>query len=233
MHRFVLPAVSTLVLTLGLGSTNLLADHHLAGEHASEAPADNTLTDAEEEAGWTLMFNGENLDGWKMSEVNADSVHVADGMIVTNGPCGHLFYGEDGNASFDNFEFTADVYSVGKSNSGIYIQTAYQKESWPNKGFECQIANSYGDPRKTASLYAIDDIAESPAQDDAWFNYRIRVEGDTVRIWINGELANEWTQPEDWDNADRNLDNNGTFALQAHDPNSVVRFKNLKVRELE
>lgn len=232
MRRLILTAVPALALTLGLGSPHLLADHHAAGESAA-AVAPNSLSDAEKEAGWTLMFNGKDLEGWKMSEVNADSVRVADGTIVTNGPAGHLYFGEDGTADLKEFEFQADVYSKGPSNSGIYILTAYQRGGWPAKGFECQIANGYGDPRKTASIYAIDDLSESPAQDDKWFHYHIKVEDGTVRIWIDGELANEWTQPEDWNNNDRNLNNPGTIALQAHDPGSEVRFKNMKLRVIE
>lgn len=223
--RWMLPTLAAAAMVVGGATLSLRADHH-------EEPAPNTLTDAEREAGWVLMFNGEDLDGWKMSEENADSVSVADGKIVTNGPCGHLFYGEDGNAQIGDFEFKADVYCDGPSNSGIYIRTRYQRASWPDYGFECQVANGYGDPRKTASLYAIADLAESPAEDDAWFHYHIKVEGNRVRIWIDGELAQDWTQPDDWDNDNRSLDNPGTFALQAHDPGSTVLYYNIKYRPL-
>ncbi len=226
--RWMLPSLAAAAMLVGGATLSLQAETPV-----SEDPAPNTLTDAEREAGWVLMFNGEDLDGWKMSEENADSVSVADGNIVTNGPCGHLFYGEDGNAQIGDFEFQADVYCDGPSNSGIYIRTRYQRASWPDYGFECQVANGYGDPRKTASLYAIADIAESPAEDDAWFHYHIKVEGDRVRIWIDGELAQDWTQPDDWNNANRNLDNPGTFALQAHDPGSTVLYRNLKYRPLD
>ena len=35
---------------------------------ASQAEtADNTLTRAEKDAGWLLLFNGKNLDGWQTS----------------------------------------------------------------------------------------------------------------------------------------------------------------------
>ena len=95
------------------------------------------------------------------------------------------------------------------------------------------MCNGFGDPRKTGSIYAISDIRDnSPVEDDTWFHYRIRVEGNNVKIWIDGEEVMDWTQPDDWDNERQSLDG-GTFALQAHDPNSRVLFRNLKVRELE
>ncbi len=42
---------------------------------------------------------------------------------------------------------------------------------------------------------------------------------------------NQWTQPEDHKLAKKRL-REGTFALQAHDPESVVRVRSLKVRAL-
>jgi hypothetical protein len=42
---------------------------------------------------------------------------------------------------------------------------------------------------------------------------------------------NQWTQPEDHKLAKKRL-REGTFALQAHDPESVVKVRSLKVRAL-
>ena len=201
---------------------------------AGGAEAPNYLTDAEREAGWELMFNGQNLDGWRISNENPDSVTVEDNNIVTHGPRAHLFYGSEGDEPrFQDFEFQCDVYCDGPSNAGIFFHTHWQAGGWPRNGFEAQVCNGFGDPRKTGSIYAISDIRDnSPAEDDAWFHYRIRVEGNNVKIWIDGEEVMDWTQPDDWDNERQSLDG-GTFALQAHDPNSRVLFRNLKVRELE
>ncbi|MEM1354739.1 MAG: DUF1080 domain-containing protein [Planctomycetota bacterium] len=230
MKRLLLAAIPAFALSLGLGTTHLLAEQQATHQDAAAA---NSLSEQEREAGWTLMFNGRDLGGWKMSDENPESVRVEEGMLITHGRRGHIYFGEDGTGELTEFELKADVYCKGPSNSGIYILTAYQPRGWPGKGFECQVANGYGDPRKTASIYAIDDIAESPAKDNAWFHYHIRVQDGTITIWINGDLANEWTQPEDWNNNNRNLNNPGTIALQAHDPGSEVRFKNLKLRVID
>jgi hypothetical protein len=199
----------------------------------AEVPADNTLGVAEKEAGWTLLFNGKDLGGWKVSNENPDSVYVEDGHIVTHGKRAHLFFGDDGNASFTDFELVADVKCVGKSNSGIFFHTKFQKSGWPAHGYEAQICNGFGDPRKTGSIYSFADITDvSPAKDDVWFHYHLKVQGKNVKIWIDGELVQDWTQPEDWSQKTKKL-GSGTIALQAHDPGSTVIFKNLKLRELE
>jgi len=224
-----LPAVLCLLIGIGLPQAGCATAQAQAG---AEAP--NYLTDAQREAGWVLMFNGQDLTGWRTAEENTDSFTVENDCLVANGPRCHLYFGGD-DTSFLDFEFQCDVYCDGPSNSGIYFHTRYQPRGWPGRGFEAQVCNGFDDPRKTGSLYAISDIMDdSPAQDGVWFHYRIRVEDNNAKIWINGELVQDWTQPaEGWDNNNRNLSNPGTFALQAHDPGSRVLFKNMMVRTLE
>jgi hypothetical protein len=75
----------------------------------------------------------------------------------------------------------------------------------------------------------------APANDDEWFNYRIRVVGKTIQTFINDQLICEYAEPANaWrppDKAKRLL-GSGTFALQAHDPGSVVKYRNMKVKIL-
>jgi hypothetical protein len=71
--------------------------------------------------------------------------------------------------------------------------------------------------------------------DNEWFNYRIKVVGKTIQTFINGELAAEYTEPGEVYRpesfAGRKL-SSGNFALQCHDPASVVAYKNIKVKPL-
>ncbi len=54
--------------------------------------------------GWTPLFDGESLAGWKVAE-HPDAVRVQDGVIVCDGPRAHAFYvGDVHNADFKNFE---------------------------------------------------------------------------------------------------------------------------------
>lgn len=196
-------------------------------------PAANKLTEKEKADGWMLLFNGKDLSGWKVSNENPKSVYVETGHLVTHGKRAHLFYGEEGNAEFKNFELVADVKCVGKSNSGIFFHTKFQKGGWPSHGYEAQVCNGYKDPRKTGSVYSFADIRDdSPAKDDVWFHYRLKVEGKNIKIWIDGKLVQDWTEPDDWSQKTKRL-SSGTIALQAHDPGSKVLFKNLKLREIK
>ena len=132
-----------------------------------------------------------------------------------------------------------DVMTLPGSNGGVYFHTLYQDVSWPEKGFEVQVNNTHGDPIKSGSLYHVKDIGADDikgiVKDNEWFTEHIRVQGDTVTIWLNDQKVVEWTQPADWqgtsDFAGRRI-GHGTIALQGHDPNSTVYYKNIRIKPL-
>lgn len=188
---------------------------------------------ARAEEGWTCLFDGKSLDGWKASE-NSDSWKVEDGKLVCFGTRSHLFYmGE--LAPFVNFEFKAQVMTTPGSNSGIYIHTRYQEDGWPKQGYEVQVNNTHKDPKKTGGLYGVQDVFDAPAKDNEWFEMHIVVNGKHITVCVDGKKVVDYTEPADQPNAGgaftRVLDK-GTFALQAHDPKSKVFYKNLQVKKL-
>jgi type 1 glutamine amidotransferase len=187
-----------------------------------------------ETTGWINLFDGKTLNGWKASE-NKDTFSVRDGMIVVDGPRSHLFYvGPLGNADFKNFEFKADVMTKPGSNSGIYFHTEYQETGWPDKGYEVQVNNTHSDWRKTGGLYAVQDVREG-VNDNEWFTEHIIVQDKRIIIKVNGKTTVDWTEPEDWKPPEgmpgRKI-SNGTFALQGHDPKSVIYYKNIMFKPL-
>ncbi|MCC7083869.1 MAG: DUF1080 domain-containing protein [Pirellulales bacterium] len=182
--------------------------------------------------GWVNMFDGQTLKGWKVSTDHPESFKVVDGAIVANGDVAHLYY--ETEKPFVNFEFEADVMTKPKSNSGIYFHTKYQDVGWPKYGYECQVNATHDDPKKTASLYGVENLAKAPHDDNEWFKYDIRVEGRHIVIKINDKLALDYTEPagkKPGEDFTRVVDR-GTIALQAHDPGSTVMYKNLRIRRL-
>jgi hypothetical protein len=186
-----------------------------------------------EDDGWICMFDGKSLSGWKKAEENQDAWKVADGALMCDGSRCHLFYTGDG-ATFRDFEFEAEVMTAPGSNSGIYIHTKYQAEGWPRQGYEVQVNNTRRDPVKTGSLYGVVKNFEAPAKDNEWFKMNIRVQGKQVTIKVDGKTLIEYTEPEG-QKADGDFVRvlgEGTIALQAHDPQSKVYFRNLRIRKL-
>ncbi len=185
--------------------------------------------------GWVSLFDGKTLDGWKASD-EPGTFRVEDGAIVVNGPRSHLFYvGPVNNHVFTNFEWKADVMTFPGSNSGMYVDTEYQETGWPSKGYEVQVNNSHTDPIRTGSLYGIVNVLERFVPDNEWFTQDITVQGKRVVVKINDRVVVDYTEPDNplrgADQANRRIAP-GTFALQGHDPNSKVLYKNIMVRTL-
>ncbi len=232
--------VTLLFTSLVFAGSLALADHH--------------------KSGWTSLFDGKSLKGWTANPENPDSFLIENGHLVIRGPRGHLFYtGPVGGADFKNFELKLQAKTLKKANSGVYFHTAFQDEGWPSQGFECQVNTTHKDPKKTGSLYAVANVyvpmveeepfvvrvdkagaqvyrETPPSTDGKWFDYHIIVKDDNVVLKVNGETTVNWTQPEDW-KGPRNMPGrvlgSGTIAIQAHDPDSEVHYRDIKIKLLD
>ena len=184
--------------------------------------------------GWISLFDGKTFNGWKKNQ-NPETFSIENGAIKVAGPVSHLFY--DGSVSshnFKNFEFKAQVMTKPGANSGIYFHTAFQQEGFPGKGHEVQVNNSHSDWRRTGSLYAVQDVKETYVKDNEWYEEYIMVKDKNVTIKINGKTVVEYTEPDNVakENVGGKAISDGTFALQGHDPGSVIYYKDIKVRPL-
>lgn len=189
---------------------------------------------AADKDGWISLFDGKSLAGWRANE-NPDTFKVENGELVVKGPRAHLFYvGDVQGAKFKNFELKLDISTRAKANSGVYFHTEFQKDGWPAKGYEVQVNNTHGDPKKTAGLYNVKDNLEAPAKDGEWFTMTIKVVGKHVTTSVNGKVIADYTEeenPQRKANPGR-LIGSGTFALQGHDPGSEVHYRNIFVKPL-
>lgn len=190
---------------------------------AASSSADEPL-EKDEGEGWVSLFNGTDFEGWKIADNGLWKVE--DGKIVANGPRSHLFTEKE----YKNFEFKAEVMTTPGSNSGIYFHTKFQQEGWPETGHEAQVNVTHGDPVKTGSVYNVVKLYKTPAKDDEWWTQSITVKGRNIVIKINGEVVVDYTEPEGAKGG-RKL-SSGCMALQAHDPKSVVYYRNLRIRPL-
>jgi hypothetical protein len=195
---------------------------------------------------FTSLFNGKDFTGWKVAGP-AESFSIENGAIVAKGSASHAYYvGDFRNHAFRDFEFKVDVMTRQGSNGGIYVLTEFQEVGgnvrasgrFPSKGFEIQVNNSHTDRARTGSLYHVVDILDqSPAKDDEWFTEHIIVKGNTITVKVNDKTVVEWTQPADWNGGregpGRKITGPGTIAFQAHDPNSTVYYRNVRIRPLD
>lgn len=193
---------------------------------------------------WQTLFNGHDLTGWR-ANVMPESFSVVDGTIRAHAtkPSAHLFYAGDlktGFVSFKNFVFEATCRSEPNSNSGIFIHTDMSTRDSAlhlAKGYEIQLNSTAKEKRKTGSLYAVVDLAQSPVDESQWFRLRITVNGKRIMIHLNDKQVVDYTEPENMtrppERAGRLINpQGGGIALQAHDPGSVFYFKDIRIKPL-
>jgi hypothetical protein len=188
---------------------------------------------ADDEAGFKPLMDGKTFAGWKIATENTNTFRIEDGAFVANGNRSHLFYVGD-EQPFKSFHLKVDVMTEPNSNGGIYFHTKYQPQGWPSGGFECQVNNTQSDWIKTGSLYGLCNTGLTIAWDKYWWTQEIIVEGNKVTVKVDGKIVLQYIEPpraEAGKDFERKL-GEGTFALQGHDPKSLIRYKNIRVKRL-
>jgi hypothetical protein len=71
-------------------------------------------------------------------------------------------------------------------------------------------------------------------EDGEWYTEHVMVQGDQITVKINGKTINEYDESEvrRGDLGTKKL-SSGTIALQAHDPESVIYYRSVKIRVLD
>jgi len=219
---------------------------------AEEKPAD---------AGWLPLFNGKDLTGWKLhANPNPGSLKavtakeeggkvvaytgetkdgkevplwtVTNGTLVGSGPATHLFSEKD---DYTDFHYRVEAKINDKGNSGQYFRTKFGP-GFP-QGYEAQINATHGDQIRTGSLYPsfkltpedrvkILVMKDAPNKADEFFVQEVIAEGNHIRILVNGKQTIDFTDPN-------NSFTKGHFALQGHDPGTVVTFKKIEWKPLK
>lgn len=218
--------------SMSLGLTSPAMKHAVIALVISAAIAGSGR--AENEPGFVRLFDGETFTGWRPAIENSNTWRIEDGALVTRGQRCHLFYVGD-DMQFTNFHLKVEVMTEPDSNGGIYFHTQYQADGWPKRGFESQVNCTQGDWIKTGSLYGLVNLGATPARDQQWWTQEIKVEGRKITVLVDGAVVLQYIEPpgaQPGRDYERKL-GAGTFALQAHDPKSVVRYRNLRVKRLD
>jgi hypothetical protein len=155
---------------------------------------------------------------------------VEDGILIGSGPHSHLFT-ERGD--YENFRFRVEAMINDHGNSGQYFRTAFGPD-FP-KGYEAQINSTHADKIRGGSLYPAfgapkEDydkiiIKDRLYQPDEWFTQEVTAVGNHIVIKVNGKPTVDYVDA-------KNTFKKGHFALQGHDPGTVVKYRKIEVIEL-
>ncbi|MDR7130766.1 hypothetical protein J2X69_003123 [Algoriphagus sp. 4150] len=192
------------------------------------------------EDGWTDLFNGKDLEGWK-SVAGTATFEVVDGTIegtaVAGSPNTFLITEE----TYGDFILELDLkISHLSSNSGVMARGQYDPAGRDGQGlvFGYQIeadpserawSGGVYDEARRGWLYPLDlnPEAKSAFKMDEFNHYRIEAIGNEIKTWINGQ---EVAYVVD------DMDKTGFIGLQVHsiqkpeDAGRKTSFKNVKIQ---
>ncbi|NSC24649.1 DUF1080 domain-containing protein [Streptomyces albus subsp. chlorinus] len=190
--------------------------------------------DCRPETGYTPLYDGHGLDGWKQAGPGSFE-ESAEGTLTSRGGMGLLWYAR---RPFSSYSLKLDwrmAGADGDDNSGVFVGFPASDDPWSavEKGYEIQIDATDVDEKTTGSVYGFQS-ADLAARDRAlnppgtWNTYEIRVEGERLRVYLNGVLVNDYTNTD----PARSL-TDGHVGLQNHGDGDEVAFRNVRIRQLD
>ena len=160
------------------------------------------------------LFNGKDLTGWEAYGTEKWYVDKDGNMVCESGPdkeYGYLATRE----YYNDFDLTLEFKQLANGNSGVFFRSFVEP---PVKvhGWQCEVAPKGFD---TAGIYEsygrgwlvqIPDEKEDILREGEWNTLRLKVQGDRVQTWLNGEEMVDITDA-------RIGAAQGRIALQIHD----------------
>lgn len=169
---------------------------------ALPALADNTLTPQEQSAGWTLLFDGASLKGWRLYGKPVGTP-IGEGWKVEEGLL-HKVPGVKGGdiiseKQYTDFELAWEWRLAKDANNGVKYLVTEARPGAP--GYEYQMLDDNSGKwkglhakAKTASFYEVlPPVADKPLKPAGeWNSSRILVQGNHVEHWLNDKKVLEY-----------------------------------------
>jgi len=207
-------------------------------------PLTRTCLAAGETAGWVDLFDGQTLKGWTQRNGTA-TYRVEDGAIVgkTSEGSPNSFLCTD--KRYGKFELTFEVMVDDSLNSGVQIRS-HTRGNDPNgrvNGPQVEIEASGPSGAHAGYIYGEaaggwmtpEDklVPHKHFKDGQWNAFRVLAVGPTIKVWINDVMISDLTHAEKYKTHPE-----GFVGLQVHGVGAgagpfEVRWRNLKIREME
>ena len=196
------------------------------------------------DTGWTQLFDGRDLNGWK--HVGPGQDVVQNGLIKTGGGMGLLYWtgGKVGNCVIRVVYKMRDK----NDNSGVYIRIPVEpREAWMpvHYGYEVQIDNnpeSSGEDEYhvTGTLYSLTKPLARPGKPGPeWNTMEITIDGPHTMVTLNGVKVTDYHEGDPVPKIKFTFEplrgrrpDEGWFGLQNHSDKDIVFFKEVSMRKL-
>ena len=245
---------STLMRSLAQCVRTLLAAVCLLGTTGNWTvqAADKAAPSADYKApGFTSLFNGKDLAGWKglvgnpktraamtaeelaAAQKTADDsmrAHwsVVDGVLEFDGKGDSLCTAQD----YGDFELFLDWKILAEGDSGIYLRGSPQIQIW-DTNFENYFV--HGAEKGSGALWNNQKnprfpLVKADKPVGEWNTFHIRMVGERVTITLNGQLVTDNVVLENLWERDKPIYRTGQIELQNH--GNTLWFRNISVREI-
>lgn len=194
--------------------------------------------------GFTALFNGKNLDGWKglvadpikrrempatelaAAQEKADEEmrahwQVVNGNLVFDGDGSHLCTVKD----YGDFEMLVDWKLGPGGDSGIYLRGSPQVQIWDPAQWPEGSGGLYNNQKNTSTPLV---RADRPLGE--WNTFRIKMVGDKVTVHLNDQLVVDNVTLENYWDRKQPIFPREQIELQSH--GSPAFFRNIFIREL-
>ena len=187
-----------------------------------------------EAAELVTLFDGKTLTGW---EGNKKSFRIEQGAIVAGSLKEKIPRNEFlcTQKTYTNFILTLEVKLLGgpKANAGIQIRTKRIPNHHEVIGYQADMGQGwwgslYDESRRRTMLARADAaVIKKALKPDDWNRYKIHCEGRRIRLYINGQLTVDYTEPNP------KIPLAGVIALQIHGgPPSEAWYRKITLTEL-
>ena len=232
---FVLPALTALTVAVS------------AAPARSQSGANNTLTPAEQAAGWRLLFDGRSTAGWRgyREQAMPNGWKVADGTLTKTDATGDIITTDQ----FADFELSLEWRIARGGNAGLFYRGTeeFEKVYWSAPEYQLLDDANARDGRdrltSAASAYALYPAAAGivkPAGE--WNTTRIVARGARIEHWLNGQKVVQYDLwSPDWESKVKaskfaewpkyGRAKSGHIAIQG-DHNGALALRNIKIRTL-
>ena len=198
------------------------------------------LAAAHHEEGFTPIFDGKSLNGWKLIGKTGDGYLVEDGKIVCPPKGGgNLFHEKEYSDFVLRFEFKLED----GSNNGLAIRSPMQKSGLAYDGMELQIIDNtserYRDIKpwqKHGSLYHVLPAKTGHLKPTGeWNQEEVSVKGRQVKVVLNGHTIldvnlDDVKDPEIIAKHPGLKRRSGHVGFLGHD--EPIEFRNIRIKEL-
>lgn len=188
-------------------------------------PVENLVSDLKKSV---KLFNGKDLTGWKINGTEKWYVEKGE-LICESGPDKKYGYLTT-DKFYKNFDLSLKFKQESNGNSGVFFRSTV--DGTKVAGWQVEVAPPNHDTGGVYESYGREWLVKIPDEKEGflkmgeWNTLRIKVVGDKVQTWLNGNAMVDFSD-------EKIGAANGSIALQIHDGGGIkVRWKDFVMEEL-